>query len=89
MCSTSPVRTPKLELAAKQPSTGECWIPQKKKKKQKTLCPRAKEKPQQECRRGKIMFRLKPHTHSSIFAWRTPWTVEPGRLPSMALQSQT
>ena len=35
MCSTSPVRTPKLELAAKQPSTGECWIPQKKKKKKK------------------------------------------------------
>ena len=25
-------------------------------------------------------------THSGIFAWRTPWTQEPGRLPSMGLQ---
>ena len=27
---SSPTRTPKSELAAKQPSTGECWIPPKK-----------------------------------------------------------
>ena len=27
---SSPVRTPKSELAAKQSSTGECWIPPKK-----------------------------------------------------------
>ena len=27
----SPVRTPKLQLAAEQPLTGECWIPPKKK----------------------------------------------------------
>ena len=25
-------------------------------------------------------------THSSILAWRTPWTVEPGELQSMELQ---
>ena len=25
-------------------------------------------------------------THSSICAWRTPWTEEPGRLQSMASQ---
>ena len=25
-------------------------------------------------------------THSSIFAWKTPWTEEPGRLQSMGLQ---
>ena len=25
-------------------------------------------------------------THSSIFAWRIPWTEEPGRLPSTGLQ---
>ena len=24
--------------------------------------------------------------HSSIFAWRIPWTEEPGRLQSMGLQ---
>ena len=25
-------------------------------------------------------------THSSVLAWRTPWTGEPGRLQSMGLQ---
>ena len=25
-------------------------------------------------------------THSSILAWKIPWTVEPGRLQSMGLQ---
>ena len=28
-------------------------------------------------------------THSSILAWRIPWTEEPGRLKSIALQSWT
>ena len=28
-------------------------------------------------------------THFSIFAWRIPWTEEPGRLQSTGLQSQT
>ena len=28
-------------------------------------------------------------THSSILAWRIPWTEEPGRLQFMGLQSQT
>ena len=28
-------------------------------------------------------------THSSILAWRIPWTVETGGLPSMGSQSQT
>ena len=28
-------------------------------------------------------------THSSILAWRIPWTVEPGDLQSTGLQSQT
>ena len=27
--------------------------------------------------------------HSSILAWRIPWTEEPGGLQSMALQRQT
>ena len=27
-------------------------------------------------------------THSSILAWRIPWTKEPGGLQSMELQSQ-
>ena len=41
--SPSPFRTPKLQLTAKQPSTGESWIPPKN----DTPCPRAKHKPQQ------------------------------------------
>ena len=28
-------------------------------------------------------------THSSIFAWRIPWTEEPGGLQSMGFQSWT
>ena len=28
-------------------------------------------------------------THSSILAWRIPWTEEPGGLPSMESQSRT
>ena len=28
-------------------------------------------------------------THSSTLAWKIPWMEEPGRLPSMRLQSQT
>ena len=28
-------------------------------------------------------------THSSILAWKIPWTEEPGRLPSMGSQRQT
>ena len=31
MHSSPPERTPKSQLAAEQPSTGECWIPPKKK----------------------------------------------------------
>ena len=28
-------------------------------------------------------------THSSILAWRMPWTEEPGRLQSMGLQKES
>ena len=27
--------------------------------------------------------------HSSILAWKIPWTAEPGRLPSVGLQDTT
>ena len=56
LCSSSPSRTPKLQLAAKQPSTGECWIPPKK----DTPHIRARKKPQQHSRKGKITLRTKP-----------------------------
>ena len=66
MCSSSPVKTPKLQLdelehssPVKQPSTGELWIPHTKKD---TLHSRAKEKTKQDGRRGEIEFRIKPHT---------------------------
>ena len=58
--SSSPaLRTPKLQLSAKQPLTGEHWIPPKKKN---TPRPGAKEKLQQDGRRGEITFRIKPLT---------------------------
>ena len=54
----SPARTPKLQLSAEQPLTGECWITPKK----DTPHPKEKEKSQQDVRRGEIEFRIKPHT---------------------------
>ena len=55
--SSSPVRTPKLQLTAEQ-STGECWI--KKKKKKDAPCSRANKKSQQYSWKGEIIFRIKP-----------------------------
>ena len=52
-------KTPKLQLTAEQPLTGECWIPSKK----DAPGPRAKEKPQQVGWRGNIEFWIKQHTH--------------------------
>ena len=57
--SPSPARTPKLQLSAEQPLTGECWIPRKK----DTPHPRAKEKPSRDGRSAIIAFRIKPHIH--------------------------
>ena len=37
---------------------------------------------------GKIPLEEGMATHSSILAWRIPWTEEPGRLQSMGSQSQ-
>ena len=56
---SSPARTPKLQLTAEQLLTGECWIPPKK----GSPHLKAKESPQQDGRRGEILFRIKPHTH--------------------------
>ena len=60
VCLSSPVRTRKLQLAAKQPLTGKFWIlfldPTKKKD---IPHPRIKKKPQQDGRIGKIVFRIK------------------------------
>ena len=55
---SSLVRTSKLQLTAKQQSTGECWIKSNK----DIPHPRAKEKPQQDGRRGEIMYRIKALT---------------------------
>ena len=55
MHSSSPVRTSKLQLATGQPSTAKCWIPPKK----EFPHPRAKEKTQQDGRRGEVTFRVK------------------------------
>ena len=57
MHSSSPARTPKLKLAAEQPSTGECWIPPKKRD---SPHPKAKEKPQQDGRKAKLCLESNP-----------------------------
>jgi len=38
---------------------------------------------------GNIPLEKEMATHSSIFAWRNPWTKEPARLQSMGSQSIT
>ena len=38
---------------------------------------------------GREDFQEEMTTHSSILAWRIPWTEEPGGLWSMGSQSQT
>ena len=38
---------------------------------------------------GKIPWRGVMATHSSVLAWRIPWTEEPGGLPSMGPGSWT
>ena len=58
VCSSFPARITKLQLTAGQPSIGECWIPSRKDVPHQKI----KEKPQQDGRRGKIAFRIKPHT---------------------------
>ena len=52
--SSSPAKIPKLQRTAEQPLTGESWISPRK----DTPPPRAKEKPQQDGRRGEITFRI-------------------------------
>ena len=81
VCSSSPARTPKLQLTAEQPLAGECWILPKK----EIPCPRAKRQPQKDGRRGKIMFRIKTHTHqrhsessNKMCAPGDPTKTEPG-----------
>ena len=61
MCTSSPERTPKLELTTERPSTGECWIPPKK------IYPMSKGKGEapEDGRKGKTVFRIKPHTHQT------------------------
>ena len=84
---SSSVRTPKLQLAADQPLTGECWIPPKK----DTPYARAKEKPQQDGQRGEIVFRMKPHTcqrhvedsNKTLYSPGNPTETEPDLLLSI------
>ena len=58
MHSSSPVRTPKLQPIAEQPSQENVGYHQKK----DTPHPKTKKKPQEDCRRDKIVFRINPHT---------------------------
>ena len=58
MCSSSPVRTPKVQLTTEEPLTEKCRIPPKK----DIPHPSAKEKHHQDCTREEIAFRIKPHT---------------------------
>ena len=39
------------------------------------------------CREDPLEKGMAIHSHSSILAWRIPWTQEPGGLQSMGLQN--
>ena len=58
---SSPARTPKLQLAAEQPLTGECWIPPKE---DATWKCRGEAPARQQRRRlsFRISLRISPHT---------------------------
>ena len=64
----------KYKFVAKQASPGECWVPPKK----VMPHPRAKEKPQQEGRKGEIAFRIKPHTHQRCLEGSNKTLCAPG-----------
>ena len=79
ICSSSPVRTQKLQLTAEQTSIGECWSPSKK----DAPCPRTKQKPQQDGRRGRrgeTKFRIKFHAIRDVWRAQTKTCVhqDPG-----------
>ena len=44
---------------------------------------------EQETQAGEDPLKKEMAVHSSILAWKFPWTEEPGGLQSMRLQSQT
>ena len=72
MCLSPPVRSPRSQLAAEQPLTGEYWKPPKKKKKR---YPMSKEKGEAATtwQEGYNHDKTKPHTH-----WMdNPKTAEP------------
>ena len=57
MHSSYPLRTPKSQLAAEQPMTGECWNPPK------IPMSKGKGEPEQDGRRGAIAFNIKCRSH--------------------------
>ena len=65
MLSSSPVRTPKLQVTAEQPSTGECWTP-------------PKEIPyvQGQRRSTKMVGEAKLHLKSNPITTRDTWRAE-------------
>ena len=65
VCSSS-VKTPKLQLADKQPSTGECWIPPKK----DSPHPRQKRRP------NKTVGAAKSHLESNLILPRDSQRVQ-------------
>ena len=56
MCSFSSERTSKLQLDTEQPSTGECWMPPKK----RYSTSKSKGGAPADDKKGKIMFRSNP-----------------------------
>ena len=71
---SSSARPPKLQLTAEQPLTEDCWIPPEK----DTPHPTAKEKAQQDGRKGGVAFRIKPHTSQTYLEGSDKTLCTPG-----------
>ena len=65
MLSSSPVRTPKLQVIAEQPLTGECWTPPKE-------IPHV----QEQRRSTKMVGGAKLHLKSNPITTRDTWRAE-------------
>jgi len=81
---TSSARTLKLQLAAEQPSRGECWIPPKK----DISRPRVKEEPWQDGRRGKSHLESNPiPTRDAQRAQTKPCALQDSETPQRLSQT--
>ena len=81
--SPTPPRTPKLKLAAEQPSTGECWISPKK----DTQVQGQRRSPSKTVWEAKSCLQSKPHTRQRCRAQTKPCVHQDPEIPQRLSQT--